>query len=140
MGQYWLVVNLDRKEFLNPHRVGCGLKLGEQLHTFPGTPNALLMLCSAMPIRRGGGNINPSTVVGRWAGNRVAVVGDYAEDDDFPMKDGDIPASKIYGECKADVSSKFTDISDLVAEAIEDEFNGKFVGDGWREFKVNDQE
>ena len=31
MGQYWVVVNLDKHEFVMPHRLGSGLKLWEQL-------------------------------------------------------------------------------------------------------------
>ena len=31
MGQYWKAVNLDKREFVHPHRLGCGLKLWEQL-------------------------------------------------------------------------------------------------------------
>ena len=31
VGQYHLVVNLSRKEFLDPHKLGCGLKAWEQI-------------------------------------------------------------------------------------------------------------
>ena len=61
MGQYWKVVNIDKKETLNPNALGCGLKLGEQLGTFPGTSGALLVLLSAMPESRGGGDFNMDT-------------------------------------------------------------------------------
>ena len=37
MGQYWLPVNLDKREFVNPHKLGAGLKLWEQLANHPGT-------------------------------------------------------------------------------------------------------
>ncbi len=29
MGEYWKPVNLTKKEFIHPHHVDCGLKLGE---------------------------------------------------------------------------------------------------------------
>ena len=29
MGEYWKPVNLTKGEFIHPHNVGCGLKLGE---------------------------------------------------------------------------------------------------------------
>ena len=29
MGEYWFPVNLTRREYIHPHRVGNGLKLGE---------------------------------------------------------------------------------------------------------------
>jgi len=37
MGQYWKPVNLTKREFINPHFLGAGLKLGEQVGTYPGT-------------------------------------------------------------------------------------------------------
>lgn len=32
MGEYWKPVNVTRHEFIHPHAVGCGLKLGEWNH------------------------------------------------------------------------------------------------------------
>lgn len=29
MGEYWMPVNLTRREFIHPHHMDCGLKLGE---------------------------------------------------------------------------------------------------------------
>ena len=37
MGQYWIPVNLDKKEFIEPHKLASGLKLWEQMANFPGT-------------------------------------------------------------------------------------------------------
>lgn len=98
MGQYWLPVNLDKREYINPHELGTGLKLLEQVWTRPGTPAALFLLVSAMPEPRGGGDPEEHPAIGRWAGDRIAIVGDYAEDDDLP--DSEIPASVIYTLCK----------------------------------------
>ena len=42
MGQYHPIVNLDRREFIDPHQLDVGLKAWEQLAAFPGTPQALL--------------------------------------------------------------------------------------------------
>lgn len=99
MGQYWLPVNLDKREYINPHELGTGLKLLEQVWNSPGTPAALLLLTAAMPEPRGGGDPEAHPAIGRWAGDRVAVVGDYAEDSDLP--DSEIPASVIYTLCKS---------------------------------------
>ena len=44
MGQYHLTVNLDKKEFLLPHKFGVGLKLREQFGVHYGVQDALLML------------------------------------------------------------------------------------------------
>jgi hypothetical protein len=94
MGQYHHPVCIEAEEGLSPHRLGCGLKEGEQGFTRPGTPNAIVALVCAR-----GGNMpadcSQSPLIGRWAGKRVLVQGDYAEDGDIPNWDG--PAlSKLY--------------------------------------------
>ena len=58
MGQYWIPVNLDKKEFVSPHELGAGMKLWEQLANHPGTGAALIILTAAMPERRGGGDFD----------------------------------------------------------------------------------
>lgn len=160
MGQYWVVINLDKKEYINPHALGAGLKLWEQLANHPGTGAALIILCAAMPCTRGGGdfdldenwhgpernfpehNMSPGPMptdyqeiahqtIGRWAGDRIALIGDYSEPDDLPG----IDASKIYSQCDQD--GEYKDISHLVAKVIEHELNGHYEGDGWREFVHN---
>lgn len=129
MGQYWEVYNLDKKEYLNPHKLGCGLKLREQLGTHPGTGSALLLLCAAMPIARGGGDFSKNSeaskkVIGRWAGDRIALIGDYAEKSD--------PISIVNKD-------EYVDISDQVVTVLEEELEGKFSGDGWKRWKYNDE-
>lgn len=134
MGQYWIPVNLDKKEYVHPHKLGCGLKLWEQLANNPSTGDAILILCSAMPERRGGGDLQEHPVVGRWAGDRIAWIGDYAEAGDLPKEN----ASVIYEEvmdCHYEDGEGWTDVTDLVCEVIEIELEGKFEGTGWRTFK-----
>lgn len=163
MGQYWFPVNLDKREFVDPHKLGAGLKLWEQLAASPGTGAALVVLCAAMPEPRGGGDLKPHPAVGRWAGDRIALVGDYAEDSDLPGSP--IPAGCVYGLCGEDrreswvrhiedrlrrgerqtgdeellVKLKewgaFTDVSEMVCEVIARELGGTFVGDGWRDYR-----
>ena len=128
MGQYWKVVNLKKREFLFPHKQGCGLKLWEQLANHPGTGAALLILCAAMPEARGGGdfdlgenwhgpertipphNVTPGPMpenyeevaratIGRWAGDPIALVGDCAERGDLPAK---YKAEIIYSLCRSE--------------------------------------
>jgi hypothetical protein len=118
MGQYHIPVNLDKREFVFPHRLGAGLKLWEQLANHPGTGAALIIL-TAVSNGRGGGDlrqarpdvatpgmdlpsaiasavaaegrqatvIDPDRIIGRWGGDRIAIVGDYAEDYDLPLAD-----------------------------------------------------
>lgn len=100
MGQYHLTVNLDKRQFLDPHKLGDGLKLWEQVNSEGGTCAALFMLLTVSN-GRGGGDLhtfvpgpdktNPyrdghyiePEIVGSWGGDRIAVVGDYAEDTDL---------------------------------------------------------
>lgn len=178
MGQYWIVANLDKREFIHPHKLGCGLKLGEQVANHPSTGTALLILTAAMPEQRGGGDLDLSPApitepyqeiahrtIGHWAGDRIAVIGDYAEREDLPLEDD---ADLIYDLCtseedraedvswqrkeaqksedndrKAQLKEKanrleatqlYKDISEDVCAVIEHELNGKFQGEGWREF------
>ena len=83
MGQYHHIVCIEAEEGLNPHNFGVGLKEGEQAYSFPSTPNAMVALVCAR-----GGNMpadcSQSPIVGRWAGKRILVVGDYADDGDIP--------------------------------------------------------
>lgn len=176
MGQYWIPVNLDRREFIDPHKLGTGLKLWAQLANSPGTGAALLILTAAMPERRGGGDFDltenwhgperkdmtregpkvpeyeqvAARTIGRWAGDRIALIGDYAEPGDIrecAKRTGRIGPrratpneSAIYGLCyaKPGTEGAFADISDDVCAVIEHELTGKFVGDGWRVFKPNE--
>jgi hypothetical protein len=162
MGQYWKVVNLDKLESIYPHKLGVGLKLGEQIGSGHGTPDALFILVATMRERRGGGdfdwdsnyygperdsknrdhNANGGPVIeeyntvakrtiGRWAGDRIAVVGDYSEDSDLPS----FPDfAKLYSD------DTTADITDDVVKVLEHELGGKFVGDGWRDFIRNRKE
>lgn len=154
MGQHWKVVNLDKREFVHPHKLGCGLKLWEQIANAPGTGTALIILCAAMPEPRGGGDLGlddeiACRTIGRWAGDRVCLVGDYAMDSDLPGFPG---FGIVYSLC-ADASSLdsddkkngltddqlFTDITDDVCAVIERELGGKFEGGGWRRFNSTTQ-
>lgn len=97
MGQYWKPVNLDKREYLHAHRMGDGLKLWKQLGGGGLVVRGVGVLIAAMPQPRGGGDIPADPIVGRWAGDRIAFIGDYALDSDLP--DYTIPASLLYGLC-----------------------------------------
>lgn len=126
MGQYHLTVNLDKQEFLDPHKLGCGLKLREQLTSYSGTGDALLILL-ACSNGRGGGDVQEHPMVGRWAGDRIAVVGDYAEDDDLAPEHA---AGSVYREC---LGGLFQNITDEIIPLIEQECGVKISGGtGWR--------
>ena len=137
MGQYHLVANIDRREFLHPHKFGEGLKLME-FGTGRAVPLALTILLSASN-GRGGGDFREGGEVflspdneegaGRWAGDRVAIIGDYFEEGDvegLTAKDmGNLWSST------ADESYGWTDISEMV--------RGMLHLSGEVEFYLNDE-
>lgn len=156
MGQYWKPINLAKREYIDPHKLGAGLKLSEQLGSHVGT--ALIILCAAMPERRGGGDLDldanwhgpertfpkynttpapfprgykacAKRTIGRWAGDPIAIVGDYAKDTDLPDK---YAASTLYDHCTE--GGGYLDVTDDVCRVIEHELCGRFEGDGWRNF------
>ena len=97
MGQYFKVINKTKKEFINPHTFGNGLKLWEIVASGKGVMQGLGLLLAE-------GHIEynkkyepiPSTIIGRWQGDSIAIVGDYAksglydmcEDEDGKAKEG----------------------------------------------------
>lgn len=81
MGQYYFIVNLDRKEYINPHELGAGLKMWEICaNSIAGVLPYLL----GQSTGQGGGDPDRDIATfGRWAGDRVVVVGDYDESDEY---------------------------------------------------------
>src|SRR5262245_16704085 len=79
MGQHYLIVNLDKKQFLDSHNCGDGLKLLEFACSAGGTLAALAVLL-ADGNDRGGDFRGGHPVVGSWAGDRIVVAGDYADE------------------------------------------------------------
>lgn len=145
MGQYHCVANLDKREFVDPHKLACGLKLWEQLASHPGTGGALVVLLASASNGEGGGDLKPADIVGRWRGDRIAFVGDY--DDQSSYATGAPTADKcrwmngaeIYGACHAEPGTNVSkegwrDVSAEVCAVIERELQGKFKGTGWRDF------
>ena len=94
MGQYHHPVCIEAEEGLDPAGMDSGLKEGEQGFSRPSTPNAIIALACAR-----GGNMpadcSQSPLIGRWAGKRILIQGDYAEDNDIPGWKGP-RLSKLY--------------------------------------------
>lgn len=78
MGQYHSVVNLDKKVGYSPRSIASFVKASEQGESL--IPCAALLLLLADP--------------NGWGGERVALVGDYAEDSD--LSNSPFPASELY--------------------------------------------
>lgn len=88
MGQYHYVCNKTKHEYLNPHGFGDGLKLMEFGCSAGGTMTALAILLASSN-GRGGGDARIDhdhaliEVVGSWAGDEIAIIGDYSEEGDI---------------------------------------------------------
>ena len=104
MGQYHEVYNLDKKERIYPHAIDNGLKLYEQVGHIGSTSTALFALL-ANSNGRGGGDFPEHDYIGRWAGDRILIQGDYVEKTD-------------QAAVNPDVLEEFTDISDKVLEML----------------------
>lgn len=83
MGQYFVIANVDKREYLHPHCFGDGLKLMEFGSSGDGTMLglALLLRCSN---EGGGGDFHGdidagdlAPCLGRWAFDKIVIVGDY---------------------------------------------------------------
>lgn len=85
MGQYHILVNLSRKEFVTPGGLGLGAKQAEHSERL----GPVIYYLTMVPESRGGGDLMPNNpseyvFVGRWLGDRIAIVGDYSIDEDLP--------------------------------------------------------
>lgn len=78
MGQYFLLINLDKKEYIDPFKLGGGYKLWEWMANFTIFLPFFLLRKST---EGGGGDYHGRELknLGRWAGDRVMLVGDYDE-------------------------------------------------------------
>lgn len=129
MGQYHILVNLDKREYVSPHDLGLGLKQREHNGAFDGTlADALYFLTMTSPAR-GGGDYPQTDISGRWAGDRCVVLGDYTEDADIP---GYIGAGDLYNQTIENPHGMWRDISEQVADALGEVFGFRMEGEGWK--------
>jgi len=104
MGQYFLLASISKREFVDPHKIGYGLKLWEWCAN---------RQCGVIPFLMAMGDDDGGALRGRWAGDKVVLIGDYDE-------------SKLYNE----VRETYTEISEWLIEAYND-FIGiedRFIG------------
>lgn len=137
MGQYHVLVNLTKRQAIVPHQLGDGLKLHEQMYSSGGVGAALIVLL-AVSNGRGGGDIHSeSEVIGSWAGDALAIVGDYAEDRDIDVRLDPEPSS-IYDRVTGDNTDpslpRYRDITLDVRRVLERDGVMKYgEGEGWVE-------
>jgi hypothetical protein len=79
MGQYYLTVNPAKRQYLNPHKFGAGLKLMEFSGQDESIGQALLILCASGNGRGGGDLRSDDPLIGSWAGDPIVVAGDYMD-------------------------------------------------------------
>ena len=92
MGQYYVVCNLDRKEYASPSDFGDFIKLMEFGQSSRGTLSALTGLLAMN-----------SQQSGSWAGCRLVVAGDYADEGRFVPPE--YSQSNLYSYCSGDAES-----------------------------------
>ena len=76
MGQYFMLGNLDKKEYVNPWDIHSGAKWYE----WAWNASHVLMYLIRKSDEGGGGDIalnGDEVYAGRWAGDRVILIGDY---------------------------------------------------------------
>jgi uncharacterized protein YjbJ (UPF0337 family) len=115
MGQYHILVNVDKREYLHPAEIGLGVKQWEHQSEarwplYGSLSDAMYILTMTSPAR-GGGDMPGTEISGRWAGDRVMVVGDYTEDEDLPAE---FLASQIYGQAQ----ETYEEIGSLMRDAF----------------------
>ena len=104
MGQYFLVVNTTKKEYLYPHRFGSGLKFMEFPLDEIGPMTGLAHLLGQSSDHSG--MMFDEDITGRWIGDHVVIVGDYDE-------------SKLYKTAE----DTYTDISNqVITHLCKDEY------------------
>lgn len=106
MGQLHYIINLDKKEWFSARNMGRGAKLSEQAINGGGSAGALLLLLAATN-GRGGGDVYPDPLVGSWAGDRIAVIGEYVKEDDIPGIDAKAMMLDVF-----DDDTEWRDLSD----------------------------
>ena len=118
MGQYYQIVNLDKQEYLHPHKFGDGLKLLEFGASAMGTLTGLTILLADGNNRGGGDLYSDNLIIGSWAGDRIVIAGDYADEGNFiPGSVEDPETWTLYSYAQ----EYFEDISELVIAAMRDD-------------------
>lgn len=120
MGQYFIIVNSTKKEFIHPHCLGNGLKFLE----FAVSQNTPLALCYLLRQSNssGGGDIAQSVesdsalYMGSWAGDSIAVVGDYDSSELYEL------AEKEYKNISHEVTREYNKLCDYPDDKITIEY------------------
>jgi hypothetical protein len=112
MGQYFKIVNVKKREYINPHMFNDGMKLMEFGMSAGGTLTALAVLLADGNGRGGGDLHSANTIIGSWAGDPIVIAGDYGDEGKF------LPADKQDTTLYTVAEEEGTDISAKVLDAL----------------------
>jgi hypothetical protein len=117
MGQAYDICNLDRKEYLSGYWFGYGNHLADLARPRDSTMVALavLLVASGTDFHRGG------PLYGRWAGDRIAIVGEYYMGKVGPLGLTDDVHTDIFNQANG-----WIDISEHVRVLLEREWHIDF--------------
>jgi len=133
MGQYYVVANTTKREFIDPHAFGNGVKLMEFSVDGRSTMTGLAVLLASSNGMGGGdlhltGESKYHHIPGRWAGDNIVIAGDYDDNPDSPgyqvyLMCGDVPPLQELAEAGTEERTHYKDISYEVL--------GCLLEDGW---------
>lgn len=129
MGQSYVIVNLDRREYLNPHKFGNGRNLIEFAPSGDGVMFGLGVLLAdgnedihtnvyIESVNSTEAEIHP--LFGAWAGDRIVIAGSYADEGKYvPLvwKPQTVP-NNLFNYALNEPESGYKDISDELVHAI----------------------
>jgi len=110
MGQYYKIVNLDKRQYLYSHTFGDGLKLREFGASGGGMMYGLALLLADGNGRGGGDFPSSDPIIGSWAGDRIVIAGDYANEGTW----GAAEKQTLYHQC----GQEYEDVSAPLAALI----------------------
>jgi hypothetical protein len=99
MGQYFYIINTDKKEYIDPDNMNSGLKLWEICNNIGANSLLIYLLRESEDESSAGGGIGKNA--GRWARDRIVVVGDYAKSGLFHI------AKETYKEISNSIKKEF---------------------------------
>lgn len=133
MGQYYLIVNTSKKQFVYPPKFGDGLKLMEFGCSADGTMTALAILLASGNGRGGGDLDSENEIIGSWAGDSIVTAGDY--DDEGKFTDEPRTLYDVAYNTFEDVSEKVLAamlVDKCIAEELEFQFANSYRNSPFR--------
>ena len=137
MGQYYKIVNIDKQQYLDTYTFNEGAKLLEFGCSSEGTLTALAILLADGNGRGGGDLHSEHPIIGTWAGDRIIVAGDYADEEKFLEIDDAVKFKMLQNDNSPNVYSYameyFEDISEQALTAMLDD---RFIYDKYEKTEL----